>query len=343
MTDVALRTTRSRWRRLGDRMAVPLWLLVAGLAAAQAIIWVEPTSPSLAVLEQFAVQLSLGAMVGVVIAIGARRWAALPVLAVLATTFAWPVLAWPFMAPHTATPIANLGPDRLLVLSANLWVRANGHQRTLDTLMASDADIIGLVEVSPEWREPLAPLIAKYPYRVDCFAIDPVCQTMLLSKLPIVRPEAGRIWRRAPIVAGGDIVWNGRTITVYAVHLTRPLERAWRDDPDQMALRGTPANRQAEQLDTLAKFVNSQSQDVIVMGDFNAAPWSRVHRAFRSVTHLQSLAGWTFTWPAWMPPLLQLPIDHILSRGHLVVTYFATAQQTDSDHLPVIAEIGWRD
>jgi endonuclease/exonuclease/phosphatase (EEP) superfamily protein YafD len=40
---------------------------------------------------------------------------------------------------------------------------------------------------------------------------------------------------------------------------------------------------------------------------------------------------------------LRLPLDHILARGHLVVTRFEAGPRTESDHLPVIAEIGWRD
>ncbi|NJM92853.1 MAG: endonuclease/exonuclease/phosphatase family protein, partial [Rhodospirillaceae bacterium] len=48
-------------------------------------------------------------------------------------------------------------------------------------------------------------------------------------------------------------------------------------------------------------------------------------------------------WPSMLPWPLRLPIDHVLSRGHLVVTDFSAGPEIDSDHFPVIAEIGWRD
>ena len=80
-----------------------------------------------------------------------------------------------------------------------------------------------------------------------------------------------------------------------------------------------------------------------VDGDFNGAPWSRVQQAFRSATGLNNQAGWDLSWPAWMPWPLRLPIDHVLTRGHLVVTQFDDGPRIDSDHLPVIAEIGWQD
>jgi len=75
----------------------------------------------------------------------------------------------------------------------------------------------------------------------------------------------------------------------------------------------------------------------------DGAPWGRVQRAFRAKTGLDNQAGWDFTWPSSLPWPLRLPLDHVLARGHLVVTKFAAGPEIDSDHLPVIAEIGWRD
>ena len=216
--------------------------------------------------------------------------------------------------------------------------------------MASDADVIGLVEVGPDWRGPLVPLLAKYPYQVDCIEAGRRCQAMLLSKLPILRPYSGRIWHATPAVAGGDLTWNGRTITVLATHLYRPLagigeSEHGEDDPtyrDDLGER-LPLTRQVGQAGMLAKYLNGLPHDLVVMGDLNGAPWSGSQRAFRDRTGLENQAGWDFTWPSWLPWPLRLPLDHVLSRGHLAVTKFAAGPETESDHLPVIAEVGWRD
>jgi endonuclease/exonuclease/phosphatase family metal-dependent hydrolase len=106
---------------------------------------------------------------------------------------------------------------------------------------------------------------------------------------------------------------------------------------------GLPLSRQAGQAGLFAKYLNQQPDDLILMGDFNSVPWNRVQRAFRDRTRLDNQAGWASSWPSSMPWPLRVPIDHILARGHLAVTSFATGAKTDSDHLPVIAEIGWRD
>lgn len=344
MADIAAPTTLRRRRTPRRVWTWLLWCVAGVLLLIQAIIWYRPETPILAALDQFAIQLAGLALCAAMLALVLRRWLHLLVLATLAVTFAWP----------TFTPDARAAiivePGRLKVLSANLWARAPGHDRTVEALLQSDADIIGLIEVAPRWRTALAPLFAKYPYRADCFDLDPECQTVVLSRLPITRRIAGRIWRQTPIIAGADVQWNGRTITVIATHWFRPLARSdesqWGgNDAARGAYmaQGLPSSRQAGQAGLFAKYLNGQPHDLILMGDFNSVPWSRVQRAFRNRTGLDNPAGWASSWPSFMPWPLRLPIDHVLARGHLAVTDFKTGAKTDSDHLPVIAEIGWRD
>jgi endonuclease/exonuclease/phosphatase (EEP) superfamily protein YafD len=338
MTDVAARPAVHRTSALAQL----LWLLASGLMLCQAIIWWQPISPRLALLDEFAVQLSGLALLGTVIAVTMRRWRLATILIVLAATLAWPLLAHRSQAATVAE-----GP-RLKVLSANLFYFAEDHQRTLDFLLASESDVIGLVELTPAWQRALAPLIAKYPHRVDCFHSAEYCEHMLLSKFPIVKPYAGGAGGDAPIIAGGEIDWNGRSITVYATHLIWPLatDRSLPGPAEVAAasyLPGLPPIVQAREAADLALFLETQPADLILMGDFNGSPWGRVQRAFRTKTGLANHAGWDFTWPSSLPWPLRLPIDHVLSRGHLVVTKFSAGPAIDSDHFPVIAEIGWRD
>jgi endonuclease/exonuclease/phosphatase (EEP) superfamily protein YafD len=345
MTEIALRTPLQRRRSVGSRvLSLLLWLLTLLLVVCQVTLWYGPLSPLPAMLDQFAVQLTGLAAIVALLALMLRRWVRLAVLVMLIATFSWPIFA------DRGATAAVTEPARLKILSANVWHSASGHDRTIATLMASDADIIGLVEVTPDWRTPLAPLIAKYPYHVDCFDLDPECQIIVLSKLPIEKPYAGRIWRATPIAAGGEVMWNGRAITVLATHLFRPLARSdqsmWgADDPKFSAYLADhlPLSRQAGQAGRFAKYLNTLPGELIVMGDFNSAPWSRVQRAFRAKTGLDNQAGWDFSWPSWLYRPLRLPLDHVLTRGHLAVTKFAAGPETDSDHLPVIAEIGWHD
>ena len=81
-----------------------------------------------------------------------------------------------------------------------------------------------------------------------------------------------------------------------------------------------PASRQASQAENLAKLMSTLPPDVVLMGDFNGAPWGRLQSAFSDATGLENAAGWELSWPTMLPWPLRLPIDHVLSRGHLVVT-----------------------
>ena len=177
----------------------------------------------------------------------------------------------------------------------------------------------------------------------------PECETLVLSKLLITAPRAERVLGGAPVVVGGEVDWNGKRFEVLATHLAWPFTpdygKRWRIDPDAApALAGRlPASRQASQAENLAKLMNALPPDLVLMGDFNGAPWSRLQSAFSTATGLENAAGWELSWPTMLPWPLRLPIDHVLSRGHLVVTEFSAGPEIDSDHFPVIAEIGWRD
>ncbi len=344
MTDLAAERTQQRPRRARGGWSLLLWLVAFALLLCQGIIWYQSRTPVLAVLDEFAIQLTGLALVAALVALALRRWFHLIALAALAVTLSWPIFA------QRGEAVTVTDPARLKILSANLWHSASGHERTIDALLASDADIIGLIEATSKWQPHLAPLLAKYPYRVDCFDRDPDCTTMVLSKLPIEKSFAGRIWKATPIIAGAQFQWNGRPVTVLATHWFRPAKSSrtsrWGTGDARRAsylAQDLPLSRQAGQAGLLAKYLNRQPRDLILMGDFNSTPWGRVQRTFRARTGLDSQAGWSSTWPSFLPWPLRLPIDHILARGHLVVTTLSAGPETDSDHLPIVAEIGWRD
>lgn len=251
--------------------------------------------------------------------------------------------------PAGGSALGPAQPERLRILSANLYYRAADQAETLRALRSSGADLIGLVEVTPGWRDGLKSLSDIYPYAADCFDVTPRCEHMLLSKAPFVEKRSAQVLQSGPVIAGGDVVWNGHVVTVLVTHLAwpllsdeRPLPSLVLDANDVSRLNGAlPAIRQVRQADALARALADMPPDVVLMGDLNSAPWSRVQRAFRMATGLENRSGWAPTWPTWLPWMLRLPLDHILARGSLAVTSFASGVPTDSDHLPVIAEIGW--
>src|SRR5260221_9929849 len=136
-------------------------------------------------------------------------------------------------------------------------------------------------------------------------------------------------------------LWNRPFPCLFA----RPRRAAWlpRNLPSPPPpLAGTPRLAQVQQAANLADYLRSLGSDLVVMGDFNSTPWSRLQDAFRHATGLRNAPGLALTWPSWNETLLRLPIDQIFSRGNITMSDFSAAPATGSDHLPIIATLTFK-
>ena len=308
--------------------------MILALAICQAVIWFEPANAQVSVVEHLALPLCSLALLAAILAMLARGWTVALLAMALFVTLSWPT--------YQRTALPAIDGKRLRVVSINLWARAPVGESTLGMLRASDADIIGLVEASNDWRVKLAPLIERYPYRVECAEIDRRCQAMLLSRLPVRQHFGGQIDGAMPMVAGAEIEWLGNRFAVLVTHLNRPFAPAG-PNADLAPLAGSvPWADQTAQFANLARFSNALSGDLVVMGDLNAVPWSRALTAFSKATGLSNSGPSVATWPSWLPWPFSLPIDHVLARGHPVVVRTWALEGSESDHRAIEAEIAWR-
>jgi endonuclease/exonuclease/phosphatase (EEP) superfamily protein YafD len=254
-------------------------------------------------------------------------------------------LIWPDVSLFEQAPRPD-GHPTLRVMTFNLWFDNENIGKTANYLATSGAEVIGLVEVTPRLKEGLTGLKAVYPYSIDCVGSAPRCQTMLFSKYPLRNAYAGAIAGRYPYIAIAEVDKPGATITVGVTHLSWPLSTAPR--PALVAidlgepvpeLPDVPALEQSVQAANLADFLTGQPGDLVLMGDFNSASWSPLHKSFRAATGLAEHRGLMPTWPTWAWPIFRLPIDHVFVRGNLRLVQAETGPNVGSDHLPVEAEI----
>ena len=169
-------------RVVSDLLKAALKLGLLGLAAASLAPLFFEIDPLLSVAEHFALQIAVAAAVFAVLALSFRLriWAAAGGL----VAFGNLILLWPFLAGSGGAAAATELPSGfqgLKVVSFNVWYRSDGYDAALDYLRRSDADMIGLVEVSPDWKAALQPLDAIYPYRADCVGQVANCEVMLLE------------------------------------------------------------------------------------------------------------------------------------------------------------------
>jgi endonuclease/exonuclease/phosphatase (EEP) superfamily protein YafD len=261
--------------------------------------------------------------------LGALAFRAFPiaaVLAVIALVHGWAIKdLW-----LGGSAAAASGTEPLRVASANVLSSNPEPEKALGFVRASDADVVVVVEAQGErWRDVLAAIGADYAHRAPEGWQDGA-PIILFSRHPIVRESViGSPEGRRPYLAA-DLALGDRTLTVVGVHPSSPSPK----DPAETRQRNL-------QLDYLAHLVEGTRGPVIVAGDFNTTPWSPFFRDLVATAGLRNAAsghGYIGTWPSWLWPA-QIPIDHVLVKGPIVVAGMGRGSGTGSDHHPVVADL----
>lgn len=311
----------------------------------------HPFWPLADVAEHFALQLLMGAIPLGLIALLLRRWRWFSVVAAVALIQLWTIHPyWPaFIAGSTgrhAQAALTASPGEMKIVSLNVWYHNHDYEAVRRYLRGSNADVIGLVEVRPRMKIELAGLADLYPYQIDCVDADEECEEMLLSKHPFQRQGAGRIDGKLPVLVWGEIdVPGSNPMTVAVSHVQWPLQKikapkALTLNPDQASLpQDLPRLVQSLQVASLTHAIVNMDADLVLMGDFNAAPWSRIQQYLRRQSGLDNQGFLVPSWPAWGPGIIRLPIDHIMTRGTPRLISFQPGPNVGSDHLPVEAVV----
>ena len=211
-----------------------------------------------------------------------------------------------------------------------LWFNAFVGNRMPTALQAamkdSGADLIVVAEAR-SLRSHLDSLSEEYPYRLGC---EPrtVCSMLVLSKLPLSEATLEDSSFGPQRVARFSVQPPGMTsLPVLAMHLVKP----WY--PEMNARDEAIADRQLAE-------VSSGRGPFLVIGDFNAAPWSRRLLQAERSQDLRHAAWPVATWPTWAGDF-GIPIDHILLGGPRVSLRSLThwGENLGSNHLGLLARI----
>jgi len=271
--------------------------------------------------------IALGAFValGVALSLKQIRQAALAGVAAAISLTTWQSPA-PFAAPQGPPDNAVL----VRVVSANVHADPAALIDLAKRAQAYRADIVSVYEAPTLDGETLQALFPG----MTAVAIRNSADGRGLSKrmLAITRGAATPVSVASPggrsnrAVLRYQILAGGRTIQIVAGHPVSPGEPAgMRDRNRLLATLG-------DGLDTGAPF--------LVMGDFNASPWSRVFGSTPGMRAGDPRLESTFPTPAlW----LGAPIDHIKFGGGLALTDYRVGPDIGSDHLPLFATFALPD
>jgi endonuclease/exonuclease/phosphatase (EEP) superfamily protein YafD len=268
------------------------------------------------IFAQFTVQfmlLTLAFLTGLILPRAKVAFALVMFVGLLAAYGAWPLLGQDnLLSARAGAPAAG----SLKVLSFNTWLANSSPQGIAAEVGRIDADVVTLVELDPNNKQLLAALKTRYPYSADCSGGEH-CAFAILSKHPIESASKQMIWEGPPYmhaVLGGEFAG----LNVFAVHTTRfPHSRA-----------------QFRQMKALSGLLQRTAGPKLVMGDFNATPYSRMTGLLESEVGLNRFTSLP-SWPAFAG-IPQLAIDHVFaSEGIAEVEAPRLGDASGSDHFPV--------
>jgi endonuclease/exonuclease/phosphatase (EEP) superfamily protein YafD len=294
---------------------------IVGLAAGR----LGQLYPHFDVFSQFGMQF-VAMAVGFSVALFMARYKAL-IGVVLTVSAVVAYGAW----PHLVSARLQQGPFMvsdgevlLKVAHFNSYKNNAKYQVIADEVLRLDADVVTLVEVDSAKKKGLLPLLrARYPHIYDCAGID-FCNMAIVSKYPITSAGGSGVWEGAPhlyVALGGKM----KGITIFGVHMTRfPY-----------------SNAQIAQARALAKTLDETSGRLIVLGDFNATPFSRVTRTIEQGAALMRVTELP-TWPTTVH-LPQLAIDHaFVSKDFRVAGNQQIGEAAGSDHYPILLTLAFK-
>jgi endonuclease/exonuclease/phosphatase (EEP) superfamily protein YafD len=249
------------------------------------------------------------------------RWALVPAL-----FLGVPLLR---LAPYYITPATeNPLPQRLKVLSFNVFSKNTRYADTLRWVQQTDPDIAFFPEVTPDWQSGLEPLKTRMPYSIAQKRMDNF-GCAVFSKYPIVKQCLVPSEFLEVAMMQVTLEMNGRQVLFVGVHPLPPMSPASARDRNAV-------------LAELAERVHAAALPVIVAGDFNATPWSHGMQPLFGVGLRDTMLGRGFsaTWRREIP-LFAIPIDHILIGGRISIADRWTGPDLGSDHRPVVADLLW--
>jgi endonuclease/exonuclease/phosphatase (EEP) superfamily protein YafD len=313
-------TKQSGWRTILGlfgwmTVVYPLWLAVSE--------WLGATTPRITAwgetfLHWFIVP------TGILGFLATRlRFRALAVVALL-TTLSLSLTTLFAMRPYPI-PTAKPGDEQLTVAFANVYNNNPLTASIADALVASDADVLAVAELTPPVQRAMNTLTSKnYPYQAG--SADRAAEGIAIwSRYPITRTENRRAGHAALLVT---LDVHGKSVQLFAVH---PFNNGI----------GIPNSDWERSADEVARQADAITGPTIVFGDFNATlahpPLRKMQdNGYREV-HSWLGHGLSPSWPMdrWFPPLFR--IDHAFVRGAVAPLAVKELPIPGSDHRGFVA------
>lgn len=223
-------------------------------------------------------------------------------------------------------PAPAASPELIRIVSFNVGAGRADPTEILDWVQDSPAELVFLLESTEEW-------IAAMPMNGTGYSVGNEIPDDRAYGISVLGRSATDVEQlrlgetRDPVVRVMATIGE-QAVVVYAVHPRPP------DSPSTAEARDSLF---AE----LSTLVAAEAMPVIVIGDFNATPWSSTFRQFEGDTGLinsQRGYGLSATWPTSLPFTL-VPLDHMMHSDSLTTITRVVGPDLGSDHMPLTVEV----
>lgn len=235
-----------------------------------------------------------------------------------------------YLNPKSTQLTQKNDSETLRLLNINIEYSNRNSEAVLKEIERVDADVLVLVEYTEWWKNALNSLNAKYPFQESVIQTTNDFGLCVYSRFPLSPKQIHRFNNIDTPTLETDINFNGEEITLFAFHPPAPVSKVfgfWGRDKVY-----------SEFIPYLQK---NTSQSTLVVGDFNASPFSYIFKKMLKETQLKNTQngfGWQGSFPRKMYPV-HISIDHCLMSDDFICTKRKTGNITDSDHLPVYLEL----
>lgn len=272
----------------------------------------------------FRIQYFWGSLIGMaLLVLGGRTRAAIAFGCLLPVHTAMLLPFYPIASTGEASP----GKPRIRVVSLNLLVENQEHEKVLQFIREASPDVALFLEVDSVWGEVLEQLSADWPYshtrpQHNNFGIA------IYSRIPLHDLEIKLLGKRYPAIIA-TLKLGESPLTIFAGHPMSPMERERHRFRDW-------------QLKRFGQLISETPGEKLLIGDLNCTSWSP---AFSDLIQKAGLRdsrtgrGVQPSWPTKLPPMMRIPIDHCLVSPGVEIIDRRTGPNVGSDHLPIIVDL----
>ncbi len=195
-----------------------------------------------------------------------------------------------------------------------------------EMILSEKPDIVQFQEFSPQMQDKIKTLGSILPYSTELNKPKGPFDSLILSKYPLTNT---RVDDNHAVIT--NLILNETEISIVGIHLLTG---------------GTKKNfnNALQQISYLKTIVSNTNKNLILLGDLNMSSTSKRFAKFLKETNLYTYTSYkniTSTWPAFMPNLLGIQIDHILFSNNFKMVDKKTSNSFGSDHRPLIVELSY--